>query len=61
MGFNSGFKGLNAKLNPICHLLALLGARLIFHVSMIRVKAVEFSALEGYNEITINYICLSSN
>jgi hypothetical protein len=29
-------KPLNAKLNPICHLLALLGAHLIFHVSRIR-------------------------
>ena len=29
---------LNAKLNPICHFLALLGAHFIFHVSRIRVK-----------------------
>jgi hypothetical protein len=29
---------LNAKLNPICHLLALLGAHIILHVSRIRVK-----------------------
>jgi hypothetical protein len=29
---------LNAKLNPICHLLALLGAHHIFHVSGLRVK-----------------------
>jgi hypothetical protein len=29
---------LNAKLKPICHLLALLKAHLIFHVSRIRVK-----------------------
>jgi hypothetical protein len=29
---------LNAELNPICHLLALVGARPIFHVSRIRVK-----------------------
>jgi hypothetical protein len=29
---------LNAKLNPICHLLALLGAHHIFHVGRIRVK-----------------------
>jgi hypothetical protein len=29
---------LNAKLNPICHLLALLGAHRILHVSKIRVK-----------------------
>ena len=30
---------LNAKLNPICHLLALLGARHILHVSRIRVNS----------------------
>ena len=29
---------LNAELNPICHLLALLGAHHIFHVRRIRVK-----------------------
>ena len=29
---------LNAELNPICHLLALLGVHPIFHVSRIRVK-----------------------
>jgi len=32
------FNPLNAELNPICHLLALLGAHQIFHVSRIRVK-----------------------
>jgi len=34
------FNLLNAELNPICHLLALLGAHHIFHVSRIRVNAV---------------------
>ena len=29
---------LNAELNPICHLLALLGAHYILHVSRVRVK-----------------------
>jgi len=29
---------LNAKLNPNCHLLALLGTHHILHVSRIRVK-----------------------
>ena len=29
---------LNAELNPICHLLALVGARHIVHVSRISVK-----------------------
>jgi hypothetical protein len=32
------FNPLNAELNSICHLLALLGGHLIFHVSKIRVK-----------------------
>ena len=32
------FNPLNAELNPICHLLALLGAHHIFHVSGLRVK-----------------------
>jgi hypothetical protein len=34
----NGFDPLNAKLNPICHLLALLGAHHILHVSRIRVN-----------------------
>jgi hypothetical protein len=34
------FNLLNAELNPICHLLALLGAHLILHVSRIRVKVL---------------------
>jgi hypothetical protein len=34
----SKFNPLNAELNPICHLLALLGAHHIFHVSGLRVK-----------------------
>jgi len=29
---------LNAELNPICYLLALLGAHHIFHVSVLRVN-----------------------
>jgi hypothetical protein len=29
---------LNAELNPVCHLLTLLGAHHIFHVGRIRVK-----------------------
>ena len=32
------FNPLNAELNPICHLLALLGTHHILHVSRIRVK-----------------------
>jgi hypothetical protein len=33
-----GFNPLNAELNPICHLLALLGAHHILYVRKIRVK-----------------------
>jgi len=33
---------LNAKLNAICHLLALLGAHHIFHVSRIGVKTQRY-------------------
>jgi hypothetical protein len=33
---------LSAELNPICHLLALLGAHLILHVSRIRVNSKQF-------------------
>jgi hypothetical protein len=32
------FNPLNAQINPICHLLALLGAHHILHVNRIRVK-----------------------
>jgi hypothetical protein len=39
------FNPLNAELNLICHLLALLGARHILHISRIRVKH-EFSEME---------------
>ena len=38
IGFNSAFNPLNSELNSICHFLALLGARHIFHVSKVRVK-----------------------
>ena len=34
---------LNADLNPICHLLALLGAHHIFHVSRIKVYDIKSS------------------
>jgi len=39
-GFCLGFNHLNAELNPICYLLALLGAHLFLHVSRIRVKSL---------------------
>ena len=36
----------NAKLNPICHLLALLGAHHILHVSRIRVNKMKLFHVE---------------
>ena len=35
------FNPLHAELNPICRLLALLGARHILHVSRVRVNQLE--------------------
>jgi len=39
---------LNPELNPICYLLALLGAYHFFHVSRIRVKLLTFRLLMSY-------------
>ena len=39
---------LNPELNPICYLLALLGAHHFFHVSRIRVKSLTFRRLMSY-------------
>jgi len=40
---NSQFNPLNAELNPIYNLLALLGAHYTLHVSRIRVNGTESS------------------
>jgi hypothetical protein len=39
---------LNAELNPICHLLALLGVHHFLHVSRIKVKSLTFRLLLSY-------------
>ena len=39
---------LNAELNPICYLLALLGAHHFLHVNMIRVKSLTLRLLTSY-------------
>ena len=44
---------LNPKLNPICYLLALLGAHHFLHVSRIRVKLLTFKLLMSYIYIYI--------
>ena len=38
---------LNAELNPICHLLALLGARHILHISWIRVNGLLHNLIQA--------------
>jgi len=40
VGCNASQTRRNAQLNPICHLLALLGAHRILHVSRIRVNLI---------------------
>src|SRR5215475_2007909 len=52
MGFNSAFNPLNAELNPICYLLALL-AHHFLHVSRIRVKSITLRLLISYIYIYI--------
>ena len=42
------FNPLKPKLNPICYLLALLGAHHFLHVSRIRVKLLTFRLLMSY-------------
>ena len=42
------FNPLNAELNPICCLLALLGAHHFLHVSRIRVKSLTLRLLMSY-------------
>ena len=46
--FLSHFNPLNPELNPICYLLALLGAHRFLHVSRIRVKLLTFRLLMSY-------------
>ena len=42
------FNPLNAELNPVCYLLALLGAHHFLHVSRIRVKSLTLRELMLY-------------
>ena len=42
------FNPLNPELNPICYLLALLGAHHFLHVSRIRVKSLTYRRLMSY-------------
>jgi phosphatidylserine synthase len=47
------FNPLNAKLNPICHLLALAGAHHFVHVSRIRVKKIEHEKYDLYYNLRL--------
>ena len=47
----------NAELNPICHLLALLGAHHIFHVSVLRVKIEISKSFINPLNAELNPIC----
>ena len=49
---------LNAVLNPICHLLALLGAHPILHISRIRVKHYTMQT-SGSGGIAVNWMWLN--
>ena len=44
----TGINPLNPELNPICDLLALLGAHHFLHLSRIRVKSLTFRRLMSY-------------
>jgi hypothetical protein len=39
---------LNAELNPICHLLAILGVHSFLHVSRIRINVLEIFLFTNY-------------
>ena len=54
------FNPFNAELNPICHLLALLGAHHILHVSRERVKIVSTSRLLSvfFRKVSLHLILL---
>ena len=47
------FNPLNTELNPICYLLALLGAHHFLHVSRIRVKSLTLRLLMSHIYIYI--------
>ena len=52
------FNPLNAELNPICHLLALLGVQHFLHVSRIRVKSLTLRLLMSYIYIYMEHLFL---
>jgi hypothetical protein len=53
---NLYFNLLNAELNPTCHLLALLGAHPILHVSRIRVNVEERSVPQFFPFVQVKHL-----
>ena len=49
MGFNSGFKGLNTKLNPIYHLLILLGDLTFMSPSIVSIFQYISNKMQRYS------------
>jgi len=55
------FNPLNAKLNPTCHSLELLGAHSIFHISTVRVNLEQMKEIKletkgsGWKRILLKY------
>jgi len=56
---NGYFNPLNAELNPICYLLALLEAHHIFQVSGLRVKLNRSGAVLAYSVQVSHKLCLN--
>ena len=58
-----GINPLNAELNPICHLLALLEAHHIFHVSGLRVKTryTTCDILKHLRSLFLHFICYTDH
>jgi hypothetical protein len=52
---------LNAELNPICHLLALLAAQPIFHVSRIWVNVEKLDLYVEETNTTVNEVLKTYN
>jgi len=55
------FNPLNAELNPVCHLLTLIEAQHILHISRIRFKSVSAKVLLWLTQMEMNDNCLAIN
>ena len=55
------FNPLNAELNPICHLLALLEGATIVVVSRLRVKAIKISLIHLQAALSVDDFFLKPN